>query len=114
MARPERFERPTLRFVVWGKPLKLLEFVTVGPSPSSAEPRFSSVLGSIMVTNGPASVPTWWTGTDPKPVSLTTSINDRAGQLFTELPQSPCGHRDRLHAGARHEVRERAMSQSAQ
>jgi len=26
---PERFERPTLRFVVWSGPLKLLRFVTV-------------------------------------------------------------------------------------
>jgi hypothetical protein len=35
MARPERFERPTLRFVVWSRPLKSLGLVTVKSDPNS-------------------------------------------------------------------------------
>ena len=41
MARPERFELPTPRFVVWGRPLKSLSYVTERSSVVPVPPKFS-------------------------------------------------------------------------
>src|SRR5664280_3605278 len=41
MARPEGFEPPTPRFVVWGRPLKSLSYVTERSSVVPVPPKFS-------------------------------------------------------------------------